>query len=444
MGTTVVTVRRLREAGFFRIWVAETTSLAGSQVTLFALPLVAVVYLHASAWQMGLLAAVSSAATLLFGLSAGVLADRYERIRLMQWCNVSRILLVLAVPVLYLTDGLDLWVLLVVGFCVAAVTLVYDSARAALVPSLIEVPLLPAANSWMQGSVATADVVGPGAAGLLVQLAGAPLALLADGVSYLVGALTLRGVPRLAPKAPGQDRRGHLHEVREGLGYVWRDRVQRPLAVAAGHYNLFHAMFFAVFTLYAIRVLHLSVFELGVIGVGTGLAGLIAVALGNRIAERFGYGRTMFLVYLLPGGAAALVPLTPAGSRWTALALVTLSQFAWSLIVVVNLVVSERIKQARTPDALMGRVTSSLRFVGSGADPVGALLGGALGSSALGLRGTLLLASCGLVSSACWPMAGAVRRLRTVNGPAVLPEPAGLVDAEVSGSPSAGDVRVAD
>jgi predicted MFS family arabinose efflux permease len=434
-----VTLQQLRKAGFFRLWIAETASLAGSQVTLFALPLVAVLLLHATPWQMGVLAAAGSSATLCFGLSAGVVADRYERIRLMQVCNASRIVLIGVVPVLYLMGSMNLWALVVVAFAVAAVTLVYDSARAAVVPNLVERGSLTVANSWMQGSVAVADVAGPGLAGLLVQTIGAPLALVADACSYLIGALALRKTPAVHP--PRTDaRERHGAAVKRGLSYLWRDNVQRPLALAAGHYNIFHAMFFAGFTLYALRVLHFSVFELGLIGVLTGIAGLIAVAASYPIATRFGYGRTLALVYLLPGAAAIIVPLAPASNRLVSLVLVGFSQFSWTVIVVINLVVSESVKQARTPDVLLGRVTSSLHFVASGADPIGALIGGALGSSILGLRGTLFIAACGLVTSVSWPLAEHVRAIRTLDDLVPLPdyEPSSI-DSETSKEQRAAD-----
>ncbi|WP_328869628.1 MFS transporter [Streptomyces sp. NBC_00287] len=400
--------------GFARLWVSETASLAGSQVTLFALPLVAAVTLDVSAWEMGVLAASGSAANLVFGLSAGVMADRFERIRLMQVCNVLRLAVIGSIPLLYAVDYVSVPVMCVAAFAVGALTLVYDSAKAAVVPRLVERGSLTTANSWMQGSVAAADVAGPGLAGVLVQILGAPLALLADAASYLIGVIFLQGTPRVPPERE-EHSEGHFSAIRRGFSYLWRDSVQRPLALAAGHYNVFHAMFFAVFTLFALRELHLTPLQLGIAGTCTGIAGILAVSASTWIADRLGYGRVMVAVYALPGAIAVVIPMLPAGNQWLSLVVVSVCEFLWTIVVVVNLVVSESIKQVRTPDPLLGRVTSSLRFLSSGADPIGALLGGALASTLLGLRGTLVLASVGLVTSTLWPLSRQVRRIRTLD-----------------------------
>lgn len=406
----------LRKTGFFRLWTGETLSLIGSQITYFATPLIAVLVLDAGSWEMGLLGAAGSAATLLFGLSAGVWADSFERRRLLQFANLVRGLALAVIPVLWLLDALSIWALLAVTFTVGAFSLLFDSAMSAYVPRLVGKKHLGTANSWMEGSSAVGEVAGPGVAGILVQVLGAPLAMVVDAVSYVASALALRKLPRAEPTAPDGAREKHLRAVLTGLKLLMRDPVQRSLAVAAAHFNFFSAMFFALYTLYVVKTLGLSPAMLGVMSAAGGLGALLGSATAARICKRFGYGVPLAVAYAIPGVAGLLVPLADGQGKAVALVLVGLSQFGWVLAVVVNLILSETIKQALVPDHMLGRITGSVRFISWGVEPFGALLAGALGAGAVGLRTTLVLSAIGLLTSAVWPLVGPARKLRTLPG----------------------------
>ncbi|MBA2808637.1 MFS transporter [Streptomyces sp. KM273126] len=406
----------LRKAGFFRLWTGETLSLAGSQITYFATPLIAVLVLDAGSWEMGLLAAAGSAATLLFGLSAGVWADSFERRRLLQFANLVRGLALAVIPVLWLLDALTIWVLLAVTFTVGALSLLFDSAMSAYLPRLVGKKQLGPANAWMEGSSAVGEVAGPGAAGVLVQFLGAPLAIAVDAASYAASALALRGLPRAEPSAPDGPREKHLRAALTGLKLLMRDPVQRSLALAAAHFNFFSAMFYTLYTLYVVKTLGLSPALLGVLSAAGGVGALLGSATAARISERFGYGVPLALAYAAPGAAGLLVPLAEGQGKAAALVLVGFSQFGWVLAVVVNLILSETIKQALVPDHMLGRITGSVRFISWGVEPFGALLAGALGAGLLGLRTTLVLSGLGVLASALWPLVGPARKLRTLPG----------------------------
>ncbi len=413
MNTSFVRRSSLWGTGFFRIWAGESVSLIGAQVTLFALPLVAVLSLHATAFDMGLLTAAGSLAVVLFAPSLGVLADRYERRRTMLLANVGRAVLLLAVPVAYLTGVLNLALLIVVSFCVGALSLLFDSAMSSYVPALVGPARLVPANSWLQSSVSVADTAGPGLAGLLVQLVGAPLAILADAISYLVSSLALFSS---APVRTSTDDEDELHwqAIKRGLRIVLADRVQRPLVLAAAHFNLFTAAFFALYLLFLVRTLHFSPLLIGLLNVAGGVAGLLGAGISARLAERFGYGPVLTVAYALPGVAALLVPLAVLAGPVAGAVLVSLSSAIWSGSVVVNLILSESIKQALVPHHLLGRATSVIRFVSYGVEPVGALLGAGLVAAGLGLGGTLALASVGVGTSAVWLLVSRVSALRRV------------------------------
>ncbi|MGW7469468.1 MFS transporter [Streptomyces xantholiticus] len=428
----------LKQTGFFRLWAGETFSLAGAQITYFAMPLIAVLVLDADSWEMGLLAAAGSAATLVFGLSAGVWADSFERRKVLQLANLGRALVLAVVPVLWLLDALSMWALLAVTFAVGALSLLFDSAMSAYLPRLVGKKQLGPANSWMEGSSAVGDVAGPGLAGVLVQVLGAPLAVLLDALSYFASSLALRGLPRAAPEAPEGPREPHLRAALEGLRLLMRDRTQRSLALAAAHFNFFTAMFYALYTLYVVKELDFSPVVLGVLSAAGGVGALLGSATAAWISRRFGYGIPLAVAYAFPGLAGLLVPLAEGQSRPIALVLVGLSQFGWVLAVVVNLILSETIKQALVPDHMLGRVTGSVRFISWGVEPFGALLAGALGAGLLGLRTTMAVAAVGLLTSAVWPLAGPARTLRTLPDDSE-PDDRGPKDGFSDGTPPAAD-----
>jgi MFS family permease len=422
----------LAGTGFHRIWVGESISLVGAQVTLFALPLVAVLSLHANAFDMGLLNACGSLAVLLLGPSLGVWADRWDRRRSMIIANLARCVLLAAVPVAYAAGALGLPLLLGVAFGVGALSLFFDSAMASYVPALVGPARLVPANSWMQSSVSVADTAGPGLAGLLVQVLGAPVAIAADAISYLASTVALMLSPRAVRDTGEEEDEGHWQAIRHGLRTVLRDKVQRPLVLAAAHFNFFTAMFFALYLLFLVRSLGFSPLLIGLLNVAGGVAGLAGAAVSTRLAGRFGYGPVLTVAYALPGAAAVLVPLAGRTDLVAGAVLVALSSAVWSGSVVVNLILSESVKQTVVPHEYLGRATSIIRFVSFGVEPVGALLASGLVALGLGLGGTLLLASVGVGTSALWPLASGVHRLRRVTAPGdEPPAPVGVVVPEV-------------
>ncbi|MER7952485.1 MFS transporter [Streptomyces sp. NPDC096079] len=419
-----------RGTGFLRLWSGETLSLAGTEITFMAIGITAVTTLAATPWQMGVLEAAESAAVLLLGLSAGVWADRYERRALMIVSNVARGLLLFAIPLLFWLDALTMPVLYAVVFLVGAFTLLFDSAMSAYLPRLLPRRQLERANSWMEASTSVGTVAGPGLAGLLIQVMSAPVALVVDCLSYLVSCFTLAGLPKAPPSAdpadaeqgPAGDETGtpeketHRKAVLKGLRVLRDDRIQRPMILAATHFNIFHAMFFAVHTLFVLRVLGFSPGLLGATSMAGGVAGLLGASSTPFLTRLLGQGRALVVAYAAPGASAVLVPLAAQGdNRPLAVFLVSASTFTWTFAVVVNLVISETVKQSLVPDHLLGRVTATTRFVSWGCQPIGALLGGWLGGR-FGLAEVMYLSAAGLFTSALWPLLSPVRALRGTDG----------------------------
>ncbi|MER6099895.1 MFS transporter [Streptomyces sp. NPDC001728] len=447
-----------RGTGFLRLWTGETLSLAGTEITFMAIGITAATTLAATPWQMGVLEAAESAAVLLLGLSAGVWADRYERRALMIVANAARGLLLFAIPLLFWLDALTMPVLYGVVFLVGAFTLLFDSAMSAYLPRLLPRGQLERANSWMEASTSVGTVAGPGLAGLLIQVVSAPVALVVDCFSYVISCFTLAGLPKAAPAPadPADDveregdgegteagaeagereqRESHRKAVLKGLLVLRDDRIQRPMILAATHFNIFHAMFFAVHTLFVLRVLGFSPGLLGATSMAGGVAGLLGASSTPFLTRLFGQGRALVLAYAAPGVSAVLVPLAVQwDNRALSVFLVSASTFTWTFAVVVNLVISETVKQSLVPDHLLGRVTATTRFVSWGCQPVGALLGGWLGGR-FGLAEVMYVSAAGLLTSALWPLLSPVRALRGTEGDALPDTGNGDGDSDEGGSP---------
>lgn len=395
---------------FLKLWSGETISLFGTQVTALALPLTAVLTLEASVAELGVLNAARYAPFIAVILFAGVWVDRRHRRPVLLQTNLGRALLIAIVPAAAFADLLRIELLYAVGFLVGVLTVFFDLAYQSYVPALVGRAELTAANSRLEASRSAAEVGGPGIGGLLVQLATAPYALLIDAVSFLVSAGALWAI-RHEEQPPARPRSGERarEAIRDGFAFTFANRYLRPIAGEAATFNLFEQVIMTVFVVYAVRDLQLSAGQLGfVIAVGAGGALLGAVS-APFPARRYGVGKTIVGAMVL----ACLVPLAlPAvtGAPRVAVPLFSLAFFVWGLAIAVSNVHVVSLRQAVTPDDLLGRVNASYRFFTYGAIPLGALAGGFLGE-AIGLRPTLVIGSLGLLVALLWMAASSVPRL---------------------------------
>lgn len=400
----------LRRVGYPRLWIGETVSTFGSQFTNFAVPLTALIILDATAFEIGLLNSADSAAVLLLGLSAGVLADRFRKRPVMIAGNLLRFAALMLVPILFWMDALSIWALVGVMFCVGLGGVLTDSAYSAYVYELVPRKSLTTANSWAQASSSTSDVAGPGLAGILFQVLGGPIILLIDALSYLFNSLLLMTLPRgsrvdLTPQG------SHLAEIRSGIKELWDNRVLRTTTLAAAHSNLFHSMFFAVFLLYVVQVLDIAPATIGVIMSASGIFGILGARLATPVADRWGFGRVLSAVYFIPGAAALLVPASYGVPHWLSVVMVSAALSIWTFAVVINLIVSETLKQAFAPEGQLARITSCIRVLSWGIEPIGAISGGLLATYVLSLQTMLYISAIGLASATVWVLDPSVLKL---------------------------------
>lgn len=420
-----------RHHDFLKLWGAQTISLVGSQITVLALPLTAVILLKASALEVGLLTAIQYLPFLLLGLPAGVWVDRLRRRPILIVTDLARAAILASVPIVYAFDELSLGLLYPVAFLVGALSLFFDVAHQSYLPDLVPREALIEGNAKIEVSYSSAQLAGPGLGGVLVQLLKAPVAIAADAASYLVSAALLLRIrrPEPAPARVEGDQPGLVQEIRDGVRYVLRHDLLRPIALTTAIGNLFDlfGMVQAVLTLYAIRTLHLSPAELGLaLAIANG-AGIIGAVASNRLVGRFGFGPVFLVAAVTPGVGVLLLPLATPG---TALVVLAGGLGLAGLAIAIYNVNQITLRQTVTPSAMQGRMNATIRVIIWGTIPIGAALGGVLGNT-IGLRPTLLVAGCGSVL-ACLPIVfSRVARLRTI--PEAEPEPV------IAPSPAAAD-----
>ncbi|WP_250037941.1 MFS transporter [Paractinoplanes maris] len=401
-------VRLLREAAFRRYWSAQTVSLVGDQVTLIAVPLLAVLAVGAGPAQMGYLTAASLLPNLFLSLPAGAWADRRRDKRLvMVVADVSRAVLLLTVPMLWWAGALTLPLLCAVAFLVGSFSLLFEVAHASLFATLVRRADYVDANTLLNGSRAASFVAGPSLGGVLVQWLTAPVALLADVVTYLVSALFLTrvGVPE-APAGTGEEIKG----MTAGVRYVARSAVLRAALLGATTLNLFNYIFAALFVLYVTTELHLSAGSLGlVIGLGS-IGGLLGAAVTGPLSRRIGIGPSVIVGFVLFPAPLILIPWA-SGPQWLIFtALVTAEFFAALGVMVLDITVGS-VQTAATPPSMLAVVSGFKRTVNYGIRPIGALLGGALGAT-IGVRPSLWIATVGAVLGTLWVWFSPIRTMR--------------------------------
>jgi len=396
----------LREREFRRFWLGETVSLFGDQITLIALPLVAVLTLDASASQMGFLTAAALVPNLLFSLHAGAWLDRRgKRRQAMIATALGRAALLATIPLAYLLGLLSFAQLFVVSFLVGTLSVFFFVAYSTLFVSLVPRSRYLEANSVLYGSRAFSFVSGPSVGGVLVQALAAPGALVADALSFLVSALSLSSIsPDEPPTEEAQ--RGH---VKTGIRYIANSPIVRASLLATATINFFNFIFWALFILYATRTLGVRPGLLGLVLGAASVGGVIGAVVAGKLSRRIGVGPAFAVGCVVFPAPLVLVPLA-GGAEWTILGLLFAAEFLSGLGVMILDITVGSIKAALIPDRLRARVAGAYMLVNYGVRPVGSLVGGGLGSW-IGLRPTLWIASVGAVAGVLWLLPSPLLRL---------------------------------
>ncbi|MDT0444007.1 MFS transporter [Streptomyces johnsoniae] len=406
----------LRGRPFRRYWTGQSISLAGDQISLIALPLAAVLILDADAAQMGLLKTVELLPALLLSLPAGAWADRRTRRRhVMIATDLGRAALIASVPLAHLLGVLTLAQMYCVAAGIGALTVLFDVCNVTLFVSLVPAERFVQGQSLLNGSRAMANVGGPSAGGILVQILTAPIALIATGLAYLASAGFLARVHPVEPP-PAAPAKGYFTE---GLRWVLNNPYMRAMFAASGTLQFFNFIFHTLFVLYATTELGLSPGVLGlVLGLGA-VGGLLGAALTGRVVRRLGVGPTAVL-----GAAGFTVPLMliplADGPQPLVIAMLGTAEFLSCFGVMLADITLGSLQMALIPHELRARVTGAYRMLNHGFRPLGALAGGALGT-AIGLRPSLWIGTAGAVLGLLWILPSPIPRLRDL--PTAEPAP---------------------
>ena len=379
---------------FALFWAGQTVSTLGAQVTAFAVPLLAAITLHATAFQMGLLRAAEFAPFLLFTLPAGVWADYGIRRWLMIAANLIRGVFITAVPLAVFLGWMHLGVLYFVMFVMGSLKTIFEMAYQTYVPEIVPRERLVNANSKIMMSYALGQSVGPGFGGIMVEFLGAPMAVLTDATTYFLSAICLLKIKHRETRTRLR-RESLFRQIAGGFRFVTEERYIRSLLWLVTANNFFQNAVMAILVLYATRELGMRP---GLFGVTVSIGGLGAVmgAFGaEQLGRRFGPGPFVIFSATVVAIAALCFPLVNTGDFLGVVSLAatyfvlsagnsSITVFAWT------------IRQTLTPSAVLGRMNGAFRFLVTGIMPFGAFFGGWLGET-IGIRPTLIVSGIALI-----------------------------------------------
>ncbi len=398
-----------RDREFLKLWTGQTISEIGSRISREGIPLTAVLLLHATPGQMGILASMNGFAALLFGPAAGIVADRFRLRPLLVGADLGRAAMLALVPLLYANGLLNMFALYAVIGCTAVFTTFFDVAYQSLLPSLVDRDKLLEGNAKLTLSMTTAEMIGPASTGMLVQWLGAPRAIALDAISFLVSAASVWLIrkPELVKELHPDG--FNWREISAGFRTTFHDPILRALAMRSATASFFYGFFATLYVLYAVQALGFTPLVLGVIVTLGGFGAFLGSVFAARIASRFSVGRTMIGAALSHGLLSLLIPLAP-GPGWIAMVCMGSSQLFGDIAFPVYGIHEATLRQSITPPALLGRVTACAQLLFKACWPIGALVGGAL-ATAFGMRMTFVLCSMGVLASSLWLVFSPVRRL---------------------------------
>ena len=401
----------LRDRTYRRLWTSILISSFGGQVTLLALPLSAAVLLRATPTQMGILTAAELVPFALFSLPVGVWLDRVRKLPVYIIGEMSISVAVATVPLAWWFGWLSMDWLYFVGFVIGAVNTTAGSAAQIVLTQIVPRERLVEAHAKNALASSTAEVTGPGAAGALIKLTGAPLALLADALLLLISSSILRGVA--VKETPSAANAAFWPAMREGLNFVRGHRLLITMATCVGMWQLCNQAAMVVQILFATRQLGLTERGVGLSYVALGGGTVFASAIGYRVVRRLGPGPTLLLGIAISGSGWLLLALAPLG-RWgvACYAVMLLSYGMGAVFMFINFL---SLRQAVTPGPMLGRMTSTMRWLILLPAGPGALLGGWLGEH-YGLRAAL-----GFAGSTAVMLAAASTRLEVIRSVKTLP-----------------------
>lgn len=386
----------LRDQLYRRLWLSILTSGFGAQITLLAIPLTAAVLLHASPTQMGALTSMELAPFVLFSLPSGVWLDRVKKLPVYVAGELTVGLILSSVPAVWAMGWLTIHYLYFVSFVIGCVFTTAGSASQIVLTQIVPRARLVEAHAKNALANSLAEVTGPGIAGALIRLVGAPLALLVDAVLLFGSVMILRGL-NIDEKPSEEVPESFWHALKEGLHFVAGVKLLVVMAALVGLWQLCQQSAMVVQILFATRELGLDEKQVGLCYVGLGLGTITAGVLGHRISSRIGVGASLLWGFAVCGIGWLQLAFAPANAFGVASFVLMLVCFGFGAVLIFINFLS--LRQAVTPEPLLGRMTSTMRWLILLPSIPGALLGGWLGEH-VGLRFALATGGIGAVTLA--------------------------------------------
>ena len=410
-----------RDGNFLTLWSGQAFSQFGSQIQELAIPVLAVLLLDASEFQVGVLGAAGVAAFLVVGLPAGAWIDRMRKRHVMIWADGVRAVALAALPLLWWMGALQMWHLYAVALIVGVATVFFDVSYQSLIPSLVRPNQIAEANGKLQATYELANIAGPGIGGWLVGVVTAPLAILTTVGTYAISFVALLFTRDNEKPRDAEDRAPILHEIWEGLRFVFTERLLRRIVATTGTSNFFNTISMTMLPIFILRELGLSPASMGVIFSLGAVGGLLGAIATPHIVRWIGEARAIPVSSIGFSVIAVFLPLA-AMVPSIAFPLLVAQGFVASFTVLLYNITQVTFRQRITPPRLLGRMNASVRFVVWGVMPIAALLSGVLGTW-LGVVPTMWIGAAGQLVSALFVIIGPFWSMRDL--PDVAPaEPA--------------------
>jgi MFS family permease len=414
---------------FLKLWTGQSISELGSQVSQLAIPWVAAVVLHVSPIVFSIVGMLGFLPFIIFALPAGVWVDRLRRRPILIFGDAGRALLLATIPVAYAFGALTVWQLLAVQFAVGILTVFFDVAYQSYLPSLVSREQLVEGNAKLQLSVSVAQVGGPSLAGGLIAAITAPYAIVADAISYVISTaflIPIRKQEVLPERTADSPRPAMLPELKEGLAWVGKSPYLRAIAACTATSNFFSGLAFAIFILYAVRSLHLSAVQVGLVFAAGSVGAIVGALVVDRLQRAIGVGPAIVAtaVCFSVGGLAL-----PSAPKAFPLPLLIAGFFVIQFGGVAYNVTQVSLRQGITPERLQGRMNAAMRWIVWGTIPIGTLAGGGL-ATAFGLHRALWIGVVGDLFTFLFVALSPVRSIRTMPEPEAEPTP---MQAEAAG-----------
>lgn len=398
---------------FKRLWFSDTVSQLGNQFTTLALPIMAVLLFHASAFEMGLLLALQTIPFPILGLFVGVWADRLRKLPIMIMCNLGRMATLASIPITYYFNALSLCELFVVAAVNGVFTVFFEISYQSYLPVLIDRVDLVEGNAKLQTSASGAQVVGPGIAGFVYQFMGGALTIAVDAVGYLASALALLSIQkseqRPVVKSPLNGKSGFFSEMKEGVGIVFRHSILWRLMSCTATANFGGAIGGAVFVIFLVNMLKFSPALIGLVGTVGAVGFLFGTVLAPNITKHIGLGPAIALSILV----SAISMISPLALYGAAFLVIGGIGFVTGFALPIYNINQVSFRQSIVPERLQGRLNATFRTVNWGTLPVGSIVGGILGTY-LGIVPTILVGGAVSGLAVLWVIAREVLGLKEI------------------------------